>query len=397
MALSIFKRYVFTLVLTIASLAVVGMTLVYFLIATPLGGRLLVNYLLLQSAQAASVSIETFSGNLKEGLTLKNVRIINWPLFGPEASILAQRVDVRLPVLNLDKIEVTIFNARMDLPNSDPLLFHGQLKNGMLSGDLEAKMLDVSPLMKAFVKTDLYKLVHGTATSGKIDVAGPVSNPTLKGGFVADKITYGDKVVHQIFAKVDVNVAFEGDRFVMHGLVILDGGQVDVGKNTFDLIPSKVTFKDNLIDPDVDLRCTIHKDIYDIEIRILGTIKHNKISARCDPYLPQEDVFILLGMGNWAPLTGSLLNYQEDAKLFGLKRKLGENLNVGYGYEESSQNLRGESNSMQFLQGQMSLSEGLSVNVEKTISSTHEGDRFNRFDNRKDNESRLYLKYRNTF
>ena len=397
MVLKIFKRYVFTLVLSASSLVVIFMALVYFFIATPIGGRLMVHYLLLQSAQAASVKIESFSGNLKEGLTLKNVHIQNWPLFGPEATISIQRVDVRLPVLDFHKIQATVFNARMDLPNSDPLLFEVQLKDGDLIGDVEAKMLDVSVLMRAFVKTDLYKLVHGTVTSGKLDIKGPLSNPALKGGFVADMVTYGDKVVHQVFAKVDVNVGFVKDQFVMHGDVYLDGGQVDVGKNRFDLTPSKVTFRDNLINPDVDLRCTIHKDVYDIDIRILGTIKYNKVTARSDPYLSQEEAFILLGMGNWAPLNSTSLNLQDDAKSLGIKRQFGENMHVGYGYEQSSQNFRGESNSIQFLQGQMSLSDGLSVNLEKTISSSHEGSRYNRDDPRKDNESRMYLKFQNTF
>ncbi len=387
----------FTLVLTASSLAVVFMGLVYFLIATPIGGRLLVHYMLLQSAQAASVSVASFSGNLKEGLTLKNLRIQNWPLFGPEAVISVQRMDVRLPVLDLNKIQVTIFNARMDLPDSDPILFQGQVRDGILTGDVEAKMLNVSVLMRAFVKTDLYKLVHGTVTSGKLDINGPIANPGVKGGFVADKVTYGDKVVHQVFAKVDVTFAFEHGQFVMHGLVILDGGQVDVGKNTFDLLPSKVTFKDNLIDPDVDLRCSIHKDVYDMEMRILGTIKYNKITAQSDPYLTQEEAFLMLGMGNWSPIKSTSLSLQDDAKSLGLKRQLGENMHVGYGYEQSSQNFRGESNSIQFLQGQMSLSDGLSVNLEKTISSSHEGARYNRDDPRKDNESRLYLKYQNNF
>lgn len=373
--------------------------IVYFLIATPIGGRLLVHYLLLQSAQTASVSLESFSGNLKEGMQFKNVQIKNCPILGTKTIVTAQRMDVRLPVLDLSKIEVTIFNARLDLPNSDPMLFHAYIKDGNISGDVEAKILDISVLLQAFLKTDLYKMVHGTASSAKFDVSGSVLSPSVKGGFVADKVTYGDKVVRQIFAKVDVTLAYANDQWQMRGLVLLDGGEVDVNKNTFNLELSRITFKENMIDPDVDIRCTIHKDIYDIDMRVLGTIKYNKITAQSDPYLTQEGAFMLLGMGNWSPLNNASLNLQSDAQSMGIKRKLGENLNVGYGYEQSSENFRGESNSIQFLQGQMSLSDGLSVNVEKTISSSHERDRFNstNIDPRKDNESRMYLKYQNKF
>jgi len=397
MVKKIFQRYLFTLVLSASSLLVVIMGLLYFLIATPLGGRMLVHYLLVQSAQAASVSVVDFSGNLKEGLTLRNVHIQNWPMLGPEPSITIQRLDVRLPVLDWHKIQATIFNARLDLPNSDPMLFHGKLVDGNITGDVEAKSIDVSVLLKAFLKTDLYKMVHGTVSSVKFDINGPLVNPSVRGGFVADKIMYSDKVVHQVFAKIDVTIGRAQDRFDMKGLVILDDGQVDVGKNTFELEASKILFKDNLVDPDVDIRCSIRKDIYDMDMHILGTIQFNKITANSDPYLSQDEAFLLLGMGNWSPLNSKSLNLQTDAQTLGLKRKLGENLNVGYGYEQSSENFRGEANSIQFLQGQMSLSDGLSVNLEKTISSSHEGDRFNKYEPRKDNESRFYLKYQNNF
>jgi len=397
MLLKIFQRYAFTLLLSICSLAVIVMAVIYFLIATPIGGRMLVHYLLLQSAQSASITLDSFSGNLKDGLILKNVQIKNWPVLGRETTVAVQRLDVRLPVLDLNKIEITIFNARLDLPNCDPMLFRGHVADGQVNGDLEAKSIDVAIVLKSFLKTDLYKIVHGTVSSVKLDIYGDVMNPSVKGGFVADKVTYGDKVVHQVFAKVDVKLGYANEQWNMKGLVILDGGEVDVDRNTFDLELTKIIFKDNLIDPDVDIRCSIHKDIYDIDIQILGTIKYNKITARSDPYLPQDDIFILLGLGKWSPLSNPLINLQNDAESVGIKRKLGDNLNFGYGFEQSSKNFRGESNSMQFLQGQMSLSDALSVNVEKTISTTHERESINSRDPRKDNESRLYLKYRNAF
>jgi hypothetical protein len=360
-------------------------------------GKLLVQYLLLRSAEAAFVNVESYQGNLKDGISFKNVQIKNWNVLGKDTIVHVQRLDVRLPVLEWQKIEANIFNARLDLPNSDPMLFSGLLKEGKIKGDVQAKSVDVSVLLKAFLKTDLHKMVHGTVSSVKFRVHGDIRNPSVQGGFVADKVMYSDKVVTQVFAKVDVTLAYEQSQWAMRGLVLLDGGEVDFGGNTYDLNLSKIIFTDNLIDPNVDIRCAIHKDIYDIDIHILGTIKYNKISASANPYLTQDKAFILLGMGKWAPLQSASMSLQNDAHFLGIKRKFGEGVNVGYGFEQSSENFRGELNSLQFIQGQMSLTDVLSVNVEKTIASSHYGDRYNRDDLRKDNESRLYLKFQNTF
>ena len=127
-------KFIYTIVLTLCSVAVLMAFAAYYLIGTAAGAKALINYAILQSAPYGTVSIQSFSGTIADGLVLKNVEIRNWPLLGPGTVILLQKVNIQLPIKDWHKMQVNIFNGRLDLPKSDPAVFSGQFADAALQG-----------------------------------------------------------------------------------------------------------------------------------------------------------------------------------------------------------------------------------------------------------------------
>ncbi len=393
-----FRNYLLTIVLTFCSVAVLAAVGGYYLIATPAGAKRVVDFFLLRSAKYASISLGSSSGTIRQGLVLKNVNIRNWPDLGPQAIVHLQRVDVRAISLERPKIEITVFNGRLDLPNCEPVIFNAHYSGGVIRSNVYSKGLDVSVITRPFLPPRIWRNLEGSVSAIDLNVNGPLDRPRVEGHFYVDRIRYTDRTVREGTARADIFFSHPKDEWQMEGTAILETGLVMVHNTMIELLQSKAIFKGDVLDPDLQIFGTAQKDIYTIDLKIDGTLQNPQLHVRADPYLSEDSAHMLLGLGNWAP---SDISFQENSERFGIRRQISEGLRVGFELEQLQLRPGDPATRPEYyrtLHGEYALTDKLSVDLDERLRPRREGSTgISSGDGQAQNESRLYLRYKNLF
>lgn len=392
-------KFLLVIFLTLFSVTLLTAGVAYYLITSPTGVRLAVNYALLHSAQYASVTVESFSGTLARGLTLERVQIRNWPAL-PGAVIRLQRLEARMLSLNWRDLWVNVFNGRMDLPNCEPLVFNGRYTAGQVQGSAFSRGLDAAVIMQPFMSPEIWRNLQGAVSKVDFTFAGDLMQPRLKGYFRADRIKYASTVVKDGIAHFDLTPSRNSEGWQLEGALRLENGLVIVRQKTIELEPSKAVFKGDAANPSLAINGTTKANEYTIDFKITGTLRQPKVQVHSDPYLPEDMALVALDMNNWLP-TDLTSPYNRSLQEVGFRRRVIEDVNVGFGLKQSptSPGVQEQTNYSKMLEGQLSLTDNISFNVAEEVfhSGTEGGDPGNSDESRNQKESLFYLKYKNLF
>lgn len=397
------RNLLIAIILTLSSLSAIAAVVVYYLVATPAGGKILVHYGLLWSAEYASVTVESFEGSIAKGLVLKNVEVKNCPFLGPTTIVRLQRVDVGFPLLNWHQIWINVFNGRLNLSNSDPIVFNGNYTGGVLHGTAYSKSVDVSEIMHPFLAMEVWRHLHGTVSDVDLTLQGTIINPAIKGYFTVDKIEFAETAVRKGFARFDLSFEQQDEEWRMNGPLTLENGVVNIHQRLVELQQSRAEFKGKGMNPDLSIHGTASVDEYIIDLDITGTLSKPVVNIHSDPYLPDDMAYMLLGLGNWEPAS-SRLPYDNDARRMGLKKRITSDVNLGFALEEPRRQYFGQRRSTYYsklIEGQLSLTDNISFNFTEEIfprsNSSDPQDPASQNENRAQGESMLYLQYKRKF
>ncbi len=97
---------------------------------------------------------------LHNGFILKDVRIKGLSYL-PDAVFRIQEIHVRLPLWDLPHSDFGIFNARIFIPDSDPVVFTGEVYAGQIKGNLYAKSVDIHAASRFWTSEDIRKNLQG--------------------------------------------------------------------------------------------------------------------------------------------------------------------------------------------------------------------------------------------
>ena len=75
---------------------------------------------------------QKLEGNLVSGMTYKNITLEDLKWFPTPNILKIQSLAVNIDSIGLEGVTVGIENARLTLPNSDPILFHGKMDKQIL-------------------------------------------------------------------------------------------------------------------------------------------------------------------------------------------------------------------------------------------------------------------------
>lgn len=394
------RNFVLVIFLTLFSGTAIAAAIGYYLVATPAGARALVDYALLRAGQYASVTIESYSGTIAEGLVLKNVEVKNWTFSGPKASARLQRVDIVLPLFDWPNIRVNIFNGRLDLPDCDTALVNGTYSDGALQVTLYSKALDVGTIMRPFLVPEVLKNLKGTVVNANLTLVGTLANPRIRGHFYVDHIQYMDTIVREGLARYDL--AFLPDnkgQWRMYGPLILESGLVNVRRSTIELSQSRGVFNGDVDNPALSIHGTGKVDQYTIDLAVTGTLAKPVVKLHTDPYLPEDMAMMALGLGSWMPSYYDVPYNTGGAEKMGVKKKIADDLSVGFALEQSPTLTGQQPEYSRTLEGELSITERVSFNVAERLNPQRSDTQntSTQGDTRSQNESLLYLKYKNTF
>jgi hypothetical protein len=341
------------------------------------------------------VTIGSYEGTIEKGVLLKDVTISRIPNI-KDAVVHVQDLYIQVPLMHWNDVSVKIVNAKINLSSADPIVFNGTINQNNIKGNCYSRSIDARQVVAALGYDDLAKNIYGFISHVDFDVEGLVSAPRLKGHFLVDKFIFKNAQVKDGFSHLDLTILSLGDKPALQGFIIMESALIKVEKISVDLMTSKVDFKGDVRDFLLDIHGSTKIEDTGIDLSIKGTFLKPILLFNSDPPMSEEKILLLLATGkSWSGIEGD--------QGFGLRKKLTETFNVGMEVQERQSQLGRDQTTAyyQTLEGQVKMTDKFSLNVARkylpsnadTSSNTGTGST----QRPKDNESEIYLQYKQRF
>jgi len=341
----IFKRLITAIFLTLLSVVLIFSAVFAYLIVTPLGGKLLVRYFKEGFVTVGLMHVGQYEGTLQNGFVLKDVRIKGLSYL-PNALLRIQEVRVHLPLWDLPHSDFRIFNARIFIPDCDPVVFTGGIYAGQIQGDIYARSVDVHEASRFWIAENIRKNLDGFITDIDLKVQGPVAAPEVKGSFLADSIRFKSIILTSALSTVNLILSSPSGQFQLRGAVIVSSGNVNVRNVNLQLLPSQFIFNGDALNPMINIYLGAKVEDMDFHLKIKGSSVNPQLTVSSDPPMGAQEALQVLFTGNaWSastsPFNGvtssqlaeNFLDYSlqdvKDDQHLGFKTKLTDNLKLG--------------------------------------------------------------------
>ena len=409
-----FKRPITAIFLTVFFIILLFSLGLAYLIVTPLGGKLLVRYFKQQFVSVGLMHIGHYEGTLQNGFILKDIRIKGLRYI-PDALLRIQEVRVSLPLWDLPHSDFGIFNARIFIPNSDPVVFTGEVYAGQIKGNLYAGSVDLHAVSCFWAGEDLRKNLRGFISNVDVAVQGPLVSPRVSGSFLADNIQYKSIFLTDGFSRLDLTLIPALGQIQVKGEMILDSGLVNVRRTDLELRTSKFIFQGDAFNPTIDILLGAKVQDMDIHLTIKGTSLNPQLTVTSDPPMAPQQALQVLFTGNaWtsstSPFNGvtsselaeNFLNYSlqniNDQQDLGVKTKLTDNLKLGVEMDQTPLP-PGETSTYysRKINGEMDMNDYMSLNVSQEVFPQNRDPSQSAQDAQSAAETEIYLQYKKRF
>jgi hypothetical protein len=406
------KRLIIAIFLIALSLSLLLAVAFAYLIVTPVGGKIVVRYFKQQFCSVGLMHVGHFEGSLQNGFILKDIRITGLSYL-PNALLRIQEIHVRIPLLDPAHYDCHIFNARIFIPDSDPVVFTGRVYAGQINGDLYARSVDIHEAIRYWAIEDIRKNLQGFISNIDLKIQGPWATPNVVGSFLIDDIRYKSVQLTNTFSKADLILIPPMGQFQMTGEAIVDSGLVNVRKINLQLAQSKFIFKGDVFNPVIDIHLGAKVEDMDFHLAIRGTSNSPVLTISSDPPMPPQDALRVLFTGNalsasTSPFNGvtssqlaeNFLDYSlqdmNDDQQFGLKTKLTDNLKIGAEMDQMPSS-PGETNIYYShkVNGEMDMNEHMSLNVSREFLSQDSYPSYG--DAEPEPDTQIYVQYKKRF
>jgi hypothetical protein len=360
------------------------------------------------------VHVGQYEGNLHNGFILKDVRIKGLPYL-PGAPVRIQEIRVHVPLWDLAHSDCAIFNARIFIPDSDPVVFTGRIYAGQISGNLYSSSVDIAQAIRFWASDDIRKNLKGFITNVDLIIQGPLSSPWLSGHFLADNIRYRSMTLTDGSSRLRLMLTPFKDHLQMNGEVFVDSGLVNVRKVNLHLSQSKFIFRGDIFNPTTDIRMGARVEDMDIHLAVKGTMANPQLIVSSDPPMASQDALQILFTGNalassTSPFNGvnsselaqDFLNYSvhdiNDDQHLGVKTKLTDNLKLGAEMDQMPAS-PGETNIYysRKITGEMDMTEHTSLNISQEVLPQDSYPSSSFQDTQPSPETQVYLQYKKRF
>ncbi|MBF0489246.1 MAG: translocation/assembly module TamB domain-containing protein [Candidatus Omnitrophica bacterium] len=388
------KRFLFSLLMFLCWVSIIICVTAYVFLTTTWGARLASTCLIESFIPSCNISVGSYEGTIEKGLLFKGVTISHIPNL-KNGIIRIQDLSIQVPLIHWDQTSLRINNATLFLPLSDPIIFHGTVIQNKIKGACYAHGVDAKQVVSSLGYDELAKNIYGSISNVDLVVEGPVNSPRLTGSFLVDKFAFKNTQLSDGFSHLDLTINSLGAVPSMTGFIIMESALVKVEKVLIDLATSKVNFKGDVSDFLLDIHGSSKVEDIAIDLAIKGTFQKPKLVFNSDPPMSEEQIMIALATGkSWSGIDSS--------QGIGLRKKLTDTFNVGMEVEERQSQL-GKDRTQAYsrtLEGQMNVTDKFSLNVARKflpVDSESSSSGVGSSQPQKDNESEIYLQYKQRF
>ncbi|MDD3375367.1 MAG: translocation/assembly module TamB domain-containing protein [Candidatus Omnitrophica bacterium] len=404
----------------------------YFLFFTNSGGLVLTERFAKLTNDENLVDWEQAEGSLVSGMLYKNIVLENLKWFPIPNQLKVQTLIVNIHSLSLNEVELQIDNARLILPDADPVLFRGKIEKGSVDFNLYSKSISDGEL-KDLLKADVLSGVKGSLSEVDVFIKGSVDQPLISGEFVIEKITKNGFFLEKAPGEFKINIKNDENVLGLHGLVILKGGTIHGNKTALvRLQESKIMFNGDPQKPSFNIKATSVVERIKIDIAVKGSLQNPDLQVSSDSPMAKERLLLALATNRTWKDSEELLNKGEvsadlskdfiDYFLFGgqgdqfaqklglrsfsvkydaqgkgiaVTKDLADGLEASYEIEERSK-VDQKPDVSQKVGGEYKVTDAISVGAQKEFITQEKKDLINE-KNKSKTDDRVYLKYKKGF
>lgn len=267
---------------------------------TTAGARLAVRLAAAQYADAADVTVGVVRGTLAAGIAVERVRASRLRALPDGTTLDIQRLEVSgVPgwLLRRRGLTVDVFNGRLRLPESEPVVFSGALRDGALDAQGYVNRVSVRGLFAMFAPRLRAGSFSGALTDLGAHLTGTWEEPALEGEFRLERLSRNEFSISGCPGSFAVRLKDPGPRVQVHGEVVLHGGTVAARRTSVALKTSRIIFAGDPRRPSFDLEGTTTISRTRITAALTGTLAQPVLRLDSDPPLSERQLLIMLATG----------------------------------------------------------------------------------------------------
>lgn len=415
----------------IIAILVLITVLLVVLFNTSKGGEFLFRRTIDRAVVADQFKIGESRGSLRDGLILDNVELHGLADL-PESSYLKiQRVIMNWSKLSLDGLELTLQNARLKLPQSEPVVLTGSFKSGQLDLNIYSVGLTVGEI-KPYLP-DIKKLAPLKAYVKNLDlfITGDYREPGVTGQFTIVNALYKGFLLTDAPVMLDMQFKDIKNDVKLYGQTNIESGRLQAKRADVDLERGKLEFTGLWNRPWVDIHGETKVANTFITIKLSGTLQDPNLILSSEPPRSKEKLMIMLATGKaWDSVEGAFtdgldsgaltkdfidyfffagrsnsfadkfgisdvsLTYSETARGISARKLITDNLEVGYGVKQVIEEDM-VSETSHTVEGRVQVNKNLSVGIEREMTRKTIDEELNEDVDEVDNK--IMLKYKKSF
>lgn len=277
----------------------------YELWATPSGSWRLCRWVLARKLENSSVTARQVRGSLLTGLHLEHFEAVGIPRVPPETKLRVRLLSLGIPFWDLRYPSITVQDAQLDLPESDPILAAGEYRGGRMQLNLYSRLLDAREILGFFLSEKDARKFSGPVGPVDLNVTGPRDRMNVQGVFYIRHLNYYTFSLVDAAGTVSLTVQPGSIRDGLIGEVQIEGGILNLKNCSVRMDPSRISYAGDPKRPVFDLSGTAVVEKIPVRAVFKGTFRLPELRLSSDPPLPQEQLLLMLATGKrWKGMEG---------------------------------------------------------------------------------------------
>lgn len=292
------------------------LALVFYLFFTESGLNLFIKAALSGYVKSEDVEIKKIEGTLPQAVSFQDISLENLKYMPPGTLLEIKKLDVYVNPFKIEDSHLNIHNGRLNIPGSDPVLFHGTYKDGLLDFDVYSKSLNVSQI-RGLIQNPGLGDISGTIDALDIYIKGRLFEPELTGGFHVQTLSRQGFLISDCQVSLDLMLKEIIGAPDIYGDIDLNNGQVSGPKTAVvKILSGKILFKGRSEEPFFDLKGISNVGGVKINVELKGTIEKPDIRLSSEPSLPKGLLLLMLATDkSWKDIEGVLNQGQVSADI----------------------------------------------------------------------------------
>jgi hypothetical protein len=352
---------------------------------------------------ASNVDWAQKSGSFIQGLRFKDVLIENIQGFPQPNNLFLQELSVDLNGLTVNDLAIEIFNGKLTLPESTPILLHGKLQNAMLDFNLYTESLLLHEIKTLFPEASLSQM---TAEAEAVDIylKGSLEEPLVEGAFFLISLRKSSFKLAEAPVDFQLKLTQAGKPGTLYGSVTLQKGRLQGPRTALvTLRESQIFFDGHPQNPRFRIKGNSRIENVDIAVTLEGTRNQPDLRVSSSPSLPQPQLLLALATNKtWEDTTDQIrqgavsadtvkefidyfafagsgqtlaqrlgfknisVTYEDQTKGLSVTRELSDHIDATYTIEQTRQE-DGPVSTDQKIGGQIRVNDNLSIGASKEI------------------------------